>query len=284
MREASGLPVGLYCQGAGGVALAAALEAVRAGADLIATAALPARAHAPPRLRRVGRPRARPGSTSTRASTSTRSGGPPTSSTSTSATSRSRRSRRASRHAPPSTACRPGSSPRSTCICASERGRRPDRRGARRAGRGSGARPAGRRSPRRSGRSSPRRRSINVLSAARYQTVVDELRGLLAGRFGSPPAAIDETVLRAVRLVTGESRRRAEVDLDDVRERPRASRRARRSCCCWRCSARRPSRSCTRSAVAAAGTTSDLAAARAEPGRADPGDRPHRPGVGRQTR
>src|SRR5207237_4041798 len=35
VRDASGLPVGLYCQGAGGAALAAALEAVRAGADLI---------------------------------------------------------------------------------------------------------------------------------------------------------------------------------------------------------------------------------------------------------
>jgi oxaloacetate decarboxylase alpha subunit len=34
--EASGLPVGLYCQGAGGNALAAALEAARAGADLFA--------------------------------------------------------------------------------------------------------------------------------------------------------------------------------------------------------------------------------------------------------
>src|SRR5439155_10022555 len=39
--EASGLPVGVYCQGAAGNALAAALEAVRAGADLIACAAYP---------------------------------------------------------------------------------------------------------------------------------------------------------------------------------------------------------------------------------------------------
>ena len=36
-----GLPVGLYCQGAGGVALAATLEAARAGADLIACAVYP---------------------------------------------------------------------------------------------------------------------------------------------------------------------------------------------------------------------------------------------------
>jgi oxaloacetate decarboxylase alpha subunit len=41
VAEASGLPVGLFCQGSGGVALAAALEAARAGADLIATAVYP---------------------------------------------------------------------------------------------------------------------------------------------------------------------------------------------------------------------------------------------------
>ena len=41
LREESGLPVGLYCQGAGGNALAASLEAVRAGADRIACAVYP---------------------------------------------------------------------------------------------------------------------------------------------------------------------------------------------------------------------------------------------------
>jgi oxaloacetate decarboxylase alpha subunit len=41
VATASGLPVGLYCQGAGGSGLAAALEAARAGADLIATAIYP---------------------------------------------------------------------------------------------------------------------------------------------------------------------------------------------------------------------------------------------------
>src|SRR5437763_12287242 len=41
VREASGLPVGLYCQGAAGNALVAALEAAAAGADLIACAAYP---------------------------------------------------------------------------------------------------------------------------------------------------------------------------------------------------------------------------------------------------
>ncbi len=41
LREASGLPVGLYCQGAGGSALAAGIEAARAGADLLAAAVYP---------------------------------------------------------------------------------------------------------------------------------------------------------------------------------------------------------------------------------------------------
>ena len=39
--EASGLPVGVYCQGAGGNAMSAALEAIRAGADLAACAIYP---------------------------------------------------------------------------------------------------------------------------------------------------------------------------------------------------------------------------------------------------
>jgi oxaloacetate decarboxylase alpha subunit len=41
LRESTGLPVGIYCQGSAGNALAAALEAARAGADLIACAVYP---------------------------------------------------------------------------------------------------------------------------------------------------------------------------------------------------------------------------------------------------
>ena len=41
LRELTGLPVGLYAQGAGGNALAAAIEATRAGADVIACAVYP---------------------------------------------------------------------------------------------------------------------------------------------------------------------------------------------------------------------------------------------------
>ncbi|MGE5689215.1 MAG: acetyl-CoA carboxylase biotin carboxyl carrier protein [Pseudomonadota bacterium] len=41
LKEASGLPVGVYLQGAGGAALACAIEAARAGADLLAAAVYP---------------------------------------------------------------------------------------------------------------------------------------------------------------------------------------------------------------------------------------------------
>jgi oxaloacetate decarboxylase alpha subunit len=41
LKEASGLPVGVYLQGAGGAALAGAIEAARAGADLVAAAVYP---------------------------------------------------------------------------------------------------------------------------------------------------------------------------------------------------------------------------------------------------
>jgi oxaloacetate decarboxylase (Na+ extruding) subunit alpha len=43
---------------------------------------------------------------------------------------------------------------------------------------------------------------VHVLSAGRYQTVVDELRALLSGRFGTPPGPIDPTVTRALELLS----------------------------------------------------------------------------------
>src|SRR5438094_3133652 len=41
---------------------------------------------------------------------------------------------------------------------------------------------------------------LNVLSASRYLTIVDELRSLVSGRFGTPPEPIDPGVARAVEL------------------------------------------------------------------------------------
>jgi oxaloacetate decarboxylase (Na+ extruding) subunit alpha len=43
---------------------------------------------------------------------------------------------------------------------------------------------------------------IHVLSARRYGTVVDEFRALVQGRYGSPPAKVDATVARAVKLLS----------------------------------------------------------------------------------
>jgi oxaloacetate decarboxylase (Na+ extruding) subunit alpha len=41
---------------------------------------------------------------------------------------------------------------------------------------------------------------LNVLSASRYLTIVDELRALVEGRFGRPPEPIDPALARAVQL------------------------------------------------------------------------------------
>ena len=43
---------------------------------------------------------------------------------------------------------------------------------------------------------------VHVLSASRYQTVVDELRALFEGRWGTPPAPVDPNIKRAVELIT----------------------------------------------------------------------------------
>jgi oxaloacetate decarboxylase alpha subunit len=43
---------------------------------------------------------------------------------------------------------------------------------------------------------------LNVLSASRYLTVVDELRALVSGFFGEPPGPIDPAVRRAVELTS----------------------------------------------------------------------------------
>ena len=90
-----------------------ALEAARAGADLVACAVYPVALTAPPDLGRGARDRARRARARHRVDVP-RSGGPRSSSTSTSATSPSPRSRRGSPCAPRSTRFRPGSSPRST--------------------------------------------------------------------------------------------------------------------------------------------------------------------------
>ena len=59
---------------------------------------------------------------------------------------------------------------------------------------------------------------LNVLTANRYSTMVDELRDLVEGRFGRTPAPVDPALERAVAL-GGEVEPEAPVDLEDLRER-----------------------------------------------------------------
>jgi len=59
---------------------------------------------------------------------------------------------------------------------------------------------------------------LHVLSAARYRTVVDELRALVEGKYGSPPGPIDATVKRAVSLLGGAPEEEAPAELDAIRE------------------------------------------------------------------
>jgi len=216
VREASGLPVGLYCQGAGGTALAAALEAVRAGADLIATAVYPLALT----LHRVS------GESVARALAwldydtgvdidalwrasdlvDEHLGDEPISPIPP------RVATLAAQHSLP-----PG------LVAALDLHLRANGAGDRvdevldelvririEAGWPPLAAPMG--------QILASQALIHVLSAERYQTVLDELNGLLSGRFGSPPAEIDPNVLRAVRLVTGEPEPEQVVDLEDVRE------------------------------------------------------------------
>ncbi|HZT84906.1 MAG TPA: acetyl-CoA carboxylase biotin carboxyl carrier protein [Gaiellaceae bacterium] len=61
---------------------------------------------------------------------------------------------------------------------------------------------------------------INVLSASRYLTLVDEMRGLVTGAFGRPPAPVDPALERVVQLTADpESEEDVTPPFDEVRER-----------------------------------------------------------------
>jgi oxaloacetate decarboxylase alpha subunit len=61
---------------------------------------------------------------------------------------------------------------------------------------------------------------LNVLSASRYLTLVDEMRSLVAGAFGTPPAPIDPALVRVVQLTADpESEEDVTLPLEEVRER-----------------------------------------------------------------
>jgi oxaloacetate decarboxylase alpha subunit len=59
---------------------------------------------------------------------------------------------------------------------------------------------------------------IHVLGSSRYSTVIDEVRDLVLGEFGTPPGEIDPGVRRAVELIGGPARDDDPLDLDELRE------------------------------------------------------------------
>jgi len=59
---------------------------------------------------------------------------------------------------------------------------------------------------------------VNVLGANRYATLVDEFRDLVAGRFGHTPGPIDPALGRAVERVAGDAPVQAPLDMDALRE------------------------------------------------------------------
>jgi oxaloacetate decarboxylase alpha subunit len=218
LHDASGLPVGLYCQGAAGNALASALEAVRAGADLVATAVYPvalslhrvsgeALATA---LSGLGLDSGIDVEALWRASDSIDEyiGDEPV------APLAPRVAVRAAEHRIP-----PGLvAALDTHLRAQAAGDRIDdvlaelQRVRAEAGWPPLAAPIGQILASRS--------LLHVLSATRYQTVVDEMRALLEGRYGSPPGEIDATVKRAISLVADGAHAADEppVDLEWLRE------------------------------------------------------------------
>jgi oxaloacetate decarboxylase alpha subunit len=200
VHEASGLPVGLYCQGAAGNGLAAALEAVRGGADLVACAIYPlaltlhrvsgeALATA---LAGLGQDAGVDVEALWRASELVDEyiGDEPVTPVAP------RIAVRAAEHRLPS-----------GLVAALDAHLRSQAAGDRlddvlaelervreEAGRPPLAPPVG--------QILGSQALLNVLSANRYGTMVDELRALLAGSYGSPPGPIDPTVRRAAELMS----------------------------------------------------------------------------------
>jgi oxaloacetate decarboxylase (Na+ extruding) subunit alpha len=212
LREASGLPVGLYCQGAAGNALAAALEAVRAGADLVSCALYPIALT----LHRVsgevlatslaglGQDAGVDADALWRASeiVDEHLGDEPVTPMAP------RIAVRAAEHRVP-----PGLvAALDTHLRAQSAGDRLDEvldellRVREEVGWPPLAAPIG--------QILASQALLNVLSGTRYLTMIDELRALVAGRYGSPPGSIDPTVRRAAELLADGVPEAEPVDLE----------------------------------------------------------------------
>jgi oxaloacetate decarboxylase alpha subunit len=214
LREASGLPIGLYCQGAAGNALAAALEAVRAGADLVSCAVYPIALT----LHRV----------SGEALATSLAGLGQDAGVDTDALWRAselvdehlgdepvtpvapRIAVRAAEHRVP-----PGLvAALDVHLRAQAAGDRLDEvleellRVREEVGWPPLAAPIG--------QILGSQALLNVLSATRYQTMIDELRALVAGRYGSPPGSIDPVVRRASELLADGVPEPEPIDLEQL--------------------------------------------------------------------
>src|SRR5580765_947422 len=218
VREASGLPVGLYCQGAGGSALAAGIEAARAGADLIAAAVYPVALvlHRASGELLAGALDGLGLSTGVDVAALWRgsdlvdehiSDQPVTPLAPRIAT-------RAAEHSLPAGLI----AALDVHLRAQSAGDRLDEvieelaRIREEAGRPPLAAPIG--------QVLASQALLHVLSSERYQSVVDELRDLLAGRYGEPPGQISPQVRRAVELTSdGQPPTPETPDLDELRER-----------------------------------------------------------------
>jgi oxaloacetate decarboxylase (Na+ extruding) subunit alpha len=218
VRDASGLPIGLYCQGAGGSALAATVEAARAGVDLIACAVYPVALV----LHRTSGEAAADALASLGLGTGVNVevlwrasdvidehiGDQPVAPLSP------RIATRAAQHSLPA-----------GLVAALDIHLRAHRAGDRldeviaelsriraEAGWPPLAAPIG--------QVLASQALLHVLAAERYQTVVDELRDLFAGRYGTPPADVSPAVRRALELVTnGVPLTDEPPDLGELRER-----------------------------------------------------------------
>ena len=256
LGEASGLPVGVYAQGAAGSALAAALAAARAGAELIACAIYPlaltlhrvsgeALAEA---LAGIGLDPGVDVDVLWRASdlVDEHIGDAPVAPLAPRVVVRARAARRPDepRRRPRRDTRRPRAPPTGSTRCSTEL----DRIRAE-TGWPPLAAPIG--------QVLASQALLNVLSASRYVTVVDELRALVSGRFGTPPAPDRPGApprRPAHRRPRDRGRRRAAARRA-ARAGGAASPRARRSCSCSASSARTRSGCCAASAAVVAATT-----------------------------
>jgi oxaloacetate decarboxylase (Na+ extruding) subunit alpha len=216
LRDASGLPVGLYCQGAAGNALGAALEAVRAGADLVACAVYPialtlhrvsgeALAQA---LAGMGHDTGVDVDTLWRASDLVDEfiGDEPVTPLAP------RVAVRAAQFGIPAGLV----AAIDANLRAHSAGDRMDEvlQELRRIREEVGSPPLA--SP--IGQILGSQALIHVLGATRYTTVIDEVRDIVLGRFGKPPAPVDPTVRRAIDLLGGANGDDDPIDLDELRE------------------------------------------------------------------